>query len=332
MKMEGIELYPHNQKAYDNLCAMLRDNNRACVVQPTGTGKFVIIAKMAQDNPGKNFLLLGTNDYMYIDQMANLSDIAPGFTPKNLQFMTYATAMAKARCGDEIPRCDVIVADEFHHCGAPEWGKGVQYVVENNPDAKIVGFSATPIRYSDKGRNMADEMFIGNLASSMELEEAWLDGVLPMPKYVIALYDAPKELGELKVSIEKVREKKKYSKFVKKYEELRRSLQDADGIDRIIAKHLKKRDSKVIVFCPNQKKLQEFMLLRREWFGRVNKEVHAYKTTSADPYGSRDFQEFKEDSSSALKVLYCINQLNEAVHVKGIDANIGAIQMIWSQE
>ena len=24
MKMEGIELYPHNQKAYDNLCAMLR--------------------------------------------------------------------------------------------------------------------------------------------------------------------------------------------------------------------------------------------------------------------------------------------------------------------
>lgn len=287
MKMEGIELYPHNQKAYDNLCAMLRDNNRACVVQPTGTGKFVIIAKMAQDNPGKNFLLLGTNDYMYIDQMANLSDIAPGFTPKNLQFMTYATAMAKARCGDEIPRCDVIVADEFHHCGAPEWGKGVQYVVENNPDAKIVGFSATPIRYSDKGRNMADEMFIGNLASSMELEEAWLDGVLPMPKYVIALYDAPKELGELKVSIEK---------------------------------HLKKRDSKVIVFCPNQKKLQEFMLLRREWFGRVNKEVHAYKTTSADPYGSRDFQEFKEDNSSALKVLYCINQLNEAVHVKGIDA------------
>lgn len=71
MKMEGIELYPHNQKAYDNLCAMLRDSNRACVVQPTGTGKFVIIAKMAQDNPGKNFLLLGTNDYMFIDQMGN---------------------------------------------------------------------------------------------------------------------------------------------------------------------------------------------------------------------------------------------------------------------
>lgn len=105
MKMEGIELYPHNQKAYDNLCAMLRDSNRACVVQPTGTGKFVIIAKMAQDNPGKNFLLLGTNDYMYIDQMANLSDIAPGFTPKNLQsaITEGATNQQQRRCAVRKP-------------------------------------------------------------------------------------------------------------------------------------------------------------------------------------------------------------------------------------
>lgn len=79
MKMEGIELYPHNQKAYDNLCAMLRDSNRACVVQPTGTGKFVIIAKMAQDNPGKNFLLLGTGGtaggyhWEYLDEKKEVS-------------------------------------------------------------------------------------------------------------------------------------------------------------------------------------------------------------------------------------------------------------------
>lgn len=43
--------------------------------------------------------------------------------------------------------------------------------------------------------------------------------------------------------------------------------------------------------------------------------------TLADINGrSKYYEGFKEDSSSALKVLYCINQLNEAVHVKGIDA------------
>lgn len=315
-----IQLYPHNQEAYSALCAMLSERDRACVIQPTGTGKFVIIAKMVQDNPEKRFLLLGANEYMFDDQMANLADIAPGFKPENLQFMTYPGAMAAAKAGSAVPKYDVIVADEFHHCGAPEWSKGVLRIIEENPTAKVVGFSATPVRFSDGGRNMADEMFDGNVASSMEIEEAWLRGILPIPTYVIALYDAPKELGELQVSIEKVRDKKKSSKFVKKYEELRRSLQDADGIDVIIAKHLRKRDGKVIVFCPSQNKLREFMLLRREWFSGVNDNIHAYKTTSADPYGSRDFRSFKEDDSPALKVLYCINQLNEAVHVKGINA------------
>lgn len=192
-----IKLYEHNQKAYDALLDMLGERDRACVIKPTGTGKFVIIAKMVQDNPDKRFLLLGTNDYMFNDQMANLAEIAPGFTPENLQFMTYSAAMMAARRGEEISGYDVVVADEFHHCGAEEWGKGVTHILDANESAKVVGFSATPIRYSDGGRNMADEMFDGNVAYSMELEEAWLRGILPIPEYIVALYNAPSELEKL---------------------------------------------------------------------------------------------------------------------------------------
>lgn len=127
-----IKLYEHNQKAYDALLDMLGERDRACVIKPTGTGKFVIIAKMVQDNPDKRFLLLGTNDYMFNDQMANLAEIAPGFTPENLQFMTYSAAMMTARRGEEISGYDVVVADEFHHCGAEEWGKGVTHILDAN--------------------------------------------------------------------------------------------------------------------------------------------------------------------------------------------------------
>lgn len=95
-----IKLYEHNQKTYDALLDMLGERDRACIIKPTGTGKFVIIAKMVQDNPDKRFLLLGTNDYMFNDQMANLAEIAPGFTPENLQFMTYSAAMMAARRGE----------------------------------------------------------------------------------------------------------------------------------------------------------------------------------------------------------------------------------------
>lgn len=205
-----IKLYEHNQKAYDALLDMLGERDRACVIKPTGTGKFVILAKMVQDNPDKRFLLLGTNDYMFNDQMANLAEIAPGFTPENLQFMTYAAAMGMERRNDCVPPYDVIIADEFHHCGAEEWGKGVTHILNANESAKVVGFTATPIRYSDGGRNMADEMFDGNVAYSMELEEAWLRGILPIPEYIVALYEAPSEdvadLPTIETAIPRLRE------------------------------------------------------------------------------------------------------------------------------
>lgn len=237
-----IKLYEHNQKTYDALLDMLGERDRACIIKPTGTGKFVIIAKMVQDNPDKRFLLLGTNDYMFNDQMANLAEIAPGFTPENLQFMTYSAAMMAARRGEEISSYDVVVADEFHHCGAEEWGKGVTHILDANESAKVVGFSATPIRYSDGGRNMADEMFDGNVAYSMELEEAWLRGILPIPEYIVALYNAPSELEKLAKSITTVRDEAAKKRFQKKYEKLRRALTEAGGVRESIAAYLKKAD------------------------------------------------------------------------------------------
>lgn len=317
---QTIKLFKHNQNAYGSLIEMLASRDRACVIKPTGTGKFVIIAKMVQDHPDKRFLLIGTNQYMFQDQMDNLAQFAPGFVPENLDFITYSKAMSLQRVGERICGYDCIVADEFHHCGAREWSKGVTYVMQENPAAKVIGFSATPIRHSDGGRDMADEMFDGNVAYSMEVEEAWLKGILPMPKYIAALYESPQELGDLAKRIGRVRDDQAKARFQEKYERLRRALTEAGGVREVIHKYLEKPSAKVVAFCPNAEKLREFSMLARDWFGAVNEDIHVYRTTCADPNGERDFAAFKGDSSSALKVLYCINQLNEAVHIRGIDA------------
>ncbi len=87
-----------------------------------------------------------------------------------------------------------------------------------------------------------------------------------------------------------------------------------------IAAYLKKANAKVIVFCPRVAKLREFMLLRREWFGAVNSDIHAYKTVSADPYGSEDFQAFKDDESDALKVLLLREPAQRSRSCQGVDA------------
>ena len=77
-----IKLYEHNQKAYDALLDMLGECDRACVIKPTGTGKFVILAKMVQDNPDKRFLLLGTNDTCSTTRWRTLPRLRRGSRPR----------------------------------------------------------------------------------------------------------------------------------------------------------------------------------------------------------------------------------------------------------
>ena len=60
---------------------------------------------------------------------------------------------------EEVPTgYDLICLDEFHRIGAPGWGERVDELLKANPNAKIFGTTATPIRYLDKGRDMSDEI------------------------------------------------------------------------------------------------------------------------------------------------------------------------------
>ena len=36
------ELFPHNQTAYEKVCAMLAETGRACVIHPTAAGQSFI--------------------------------------------------------------------------------------------------------------------------------------------------------------------------------------------------------------------------------------------------------------------------------------------------
>ena len=60
---------------------------------------------------------------------------------------------------------DFIVFDEFHRYGAEMWGTGVQTLLSAYPHVPVLGLSATAIRYLDNQRDMADELFDGNVAS-----------------------------------------------------------------------------------------------------------------------------------------------------------------------
>ncbi len=46
-----LKLHKHNEETYKNLNELFKTNDRVAVVQPTGTGKSVIILKLIEDLP-----------------------------------------------------------------------------------------------------------------------------------------------------------------------------------------------------------------------------------------------------------------------------------------
>ena len=103
---------------------------------------------------------------------------------------------------------------------------------------------------------------------------------------------------------------------------LRRALEQADGLDRVFAHHITNKAGKYIVFCANKEHMDEMVSHVPEWFIGVNPDVVVYEAYSDDPNTDKAFADFKTDTSNRLKLLFCIDMLNEGVHVEGISGVI----------
>lgn len=131
---------------------------------------------------------------------------------------------------------DNIIIDEFHRCGAPEWSKGVDRIIKQSPNAKILGMTATPIRAVDN-KDMADAIFKGNVASEMTLEEAVAEGIIEAPIYINGIYSLQEEIKRAESNIEKISNEETKKELRKDIEEAKRHLEQAEGLDDIFAKY-----------------------------------------------------------------------------------------------
>ena len=317
----AIELYPHNESAYLSALAMLQETGKAAVIHPTGTGKSFICFKLCEDNPEKRVCWLSPSEYIFKTQLENLAATGAA-VPENITFFTYAKLMMM---GDEelAAICpDYIIEDEFHRIGAEKWGEGVQKLLKLYPDAKLLGLSATNIRYLDNQRDMAEELFDGNVASEMTLGEAIVRGILNAPKYVLSVFAYQEDYDRLKSRVRRAKSKAVRDEADKYLEALRRALEHADGLDVIFDKHMTDRHGKYLVFCANVEHMREMMSHVPEWFGKIDVKPHVYSVYSDDPATSRAFRDFKTDNSDHLKLLFCIDMLNEGIHVEDISGVI----------
>ena len=317
-----IKLYSHNQKAYDLAVTMLKDTKKAAVVHPTGTGKSFIAFKLCEDHPDKTICWLSPSEYIFSTQLENLYQATNGYKPNNIVFFTYAKLMGMSKEEIQAIHPDYIVLDEYHRAGATFWQKGVAQLLFTYSDIPVLGLSATNIRYLDNQRDMAQELFDGNIASQMSLGEAIVRGILNPPKYVLSMYYYQNTLEKYERRVNKTKSKVARDNAEKCLEELRRTLENSEGLDEIFKKHMTNPHGKYIVFCSNKEHMDQ-MMKHTEWFSKVDKEPHMYSVYSSDPGADKAFKDFKEDNdNNHLRLLYCIDALNEGIHVDDISGVI----------
>lgn len=316
-----FELYAHNEQSYIRLKDLWKHKRNVAAVQATGTGKSFLIAKALIDFINDPKLVLAPSRYILQQQQKRCVWVNPKTT-----YMTYAKAARLTE--DEVKRINprLIVLDEFHRCGAEEWGRGVNAILHNYPDAFIFGTSATPIRHLDNSRDMSDELFDGNLACNLSLAEAIVKRILQPPKYVTALYTLEEESARLKEDVAKSSKSDDEKEML--FAEINTSILDwekSSGIPSILKKHLPSDLNKIIVFCRDRDHLNTVEWLVMSWFQKaaIGNRRKSYIVAHDEPNSQAELTKFRQATSrDTIHLLFCIDMLNEGLHIEDVGAVI----------
>lgn len=314
----SIVIYPHNKQAYEKVCTAFETSNRTCVIHPTGTGKMYIALQLIDANADKHILYL--------------TSYSPILTSLEIEMEKCGVAADKLTTGlyaglDETGvehLFDYIILDEFHRAGTEVWGQWISKLLENNPHAKILGLSATPIRYLDNNRDMSDELFDGNVASSITLAEAVGTGILKMPRYICAVYSLSQELAHYSERVNNMRSDSNKAETLALLEKARRTLEQADGLSKIFADNMTVKDGRYIIFCRNFEHMESMQMECKDWFRDVNPKIKMYELRSSLPeaVNQQALLAFNKDNSKNLKLLFAVDMLNEGVHASNVDGCI----------
>lgn len=306
-----MELLPHNKAAYKKVMQSFKTADKTCVIHPTGTGKSYLIAAVSESY--KRVLILAPNIFV-LGQVENVTRWHP-----SVDYMTYAFLNSR---GNE-KQYDLIVLDEFHRAGATEWGEAVRKLLSESK-AKVLGTTATPIRYLDEGRNMAEEIFNGNVASQMSIGEAWHRNILPIPTYVTGLFDFKNTAEEVRERIKAAKRIKDKAERLAKLAQTELDWEHSEGMPAIIRKHIKPDTKRIIVFCNSVRHLHTMKDTIAKWFDMAGLEVADIYSVShdTDSENPEQMQAFEQDTANGVKIMLAVNMLNEGVHIPRVDAVI----------
>lgn len=343
MIIEGnpkLGLQKHQQDAYEAVQNAYTKGNKASVVIPTGCGKSFIALQLMADNKDKRILFMAPTNaiknqmYNYIakyivgieqtrEKTARM--IADEYFP-HLKIMLYPSLLRVNDEQMEKLNADIIVMDELHRTGADKWNEKINTLLKKNPNANILGLTATPDRMDDK--NVIDDLFEGNINYELTLIDALREDIVKSPTYVKCDYALGEHLEGIRIAILNCKDEQTRKELQEKYDKMRKIVEQADGIPELFSKNIKKKNGKYIIFCKDKEHMDELMDKAKEWFASIDIEPELFSVFSGVGYTEKDnkktIKNFENSKSEHIKLLFSIEMLNEGLHVEDISGVIMA--------
>lgn len=291
----NINLPKHNQQTYAELLQTMVWKNKCALCAATGTGKSYIAAKFVQEARIEQDTLILVPSRVSAKIWKMLLPQAATMTYQGLLYNR-----------PDLSEYKLIICDEMHHLGADKWGKVFTKLTESY-HGKLLGLTATPIRFLDGNRNIAEEFFDGNVIQGVQLSDAIQKKILPTFEYVTALYDLPES--------RKGRKNELTERLYSRLDFLRNEY----SFQNILQKHLTGRKLvKAIVFVDSIQEITEVMDSCRKVF------PEALHLDAHSQYSGRENAETYEQFENTDKdcFLYVVDILNEGIHLSGANVEI----------
>jgi len=246
-------LRPRQEESVVKSIDALSKHNNTVTVAPTGAGKTIIFSSVIKSlmHSKMKVLVLAHRDELTEQNQDKFKQVNPNVSTSivNAENKDWSGqvifAMVQTITRDEhlenMPAIDLLVIDEAHHATAESYLKIIEYAQKINPNLKLFGVTATPMR----GDKSSLGVVFSNCADQIELHELIADGnLVPPVTYRI-------DTGETKEKLEalKVKASGDYS------EQEMADIMNTVPLNSKVVKEWKDRASgrKTVVFCSNTK-------------------------------------------------------------------------------
>lgn len=294
------------EQTINDIIDLLETNNKVACNRYTGFGKSYYVVRGLINKLNSDVLIVVPNEHLISQYKSWYVD------DSNVEVISYQSIRYKS---DEYINCNYkkyryIICDECHHLGNNKWKMEFERL-NKIVNAKVIGFTATPIR--GDGVNVIKTYFNDIQVTPMELIDGIGMNFTSKIQYVVAYAEIENKFDSRLSDVDRY--------------EIKNLLNVSNIIKKYVTTNKLNNNLKVLVFVSQVKFINEAIEQCRKWFKEAYPDkvvnlydIHSYKSVNIN---RNELNEFKADhENNVIDIMISVDKLIEGLHLPTVNVEI----------